>query len=258
MQEKTKKIISICIAVAMIVACLVALKETGTYTVYTMSTGKRDLPIYCVDRKDKKLSISFDCAWGTEYTDKILDTLDFYNVKCTFFMTQFWVEKNPEYVKKIFERGHEIGTHSRTHPYMSKMNKSQIQDELKTSAEAIEKITGKKVELFRPPYGDYNDLLVSTAREMGLYTIQWSVDSLDWKDLSADQIATRILKKAESGSIILCHNNGLHTAESLPLIFSALQEKGFVFEPIGALIYKESYTVDVNGKQIKTLGEIND
>ena len=116
----------------------------------------------------------------------------------------------------------------------------------------VEKITGKKVELFRPPYGDYNDLLVSTAREMGLYTIQWSVDSLDWKDLSAEQIATRILKNAKSGSIILCHNNGLHTAESLPLIFSALQEKGFVFEPIGALIYKESYTVDVNGKQIKS------
>ena len=164
-------------------------------------------------------------------------------------MTQFWVEKNPDYVKKIFDRGHEIGTHSRTHPYMSKMNKSEIESELKTSKGAIENITGARVELFRPPYGDYDDLLVSTAREMGLYTIQWSVDSLDWKDLSAGDIATRILKKATSGSIILCHNNGLHTAESLPLIFSALQEKGFVFEPIGTLIYKDGYTVDHNGMQ---------
>ena len=166
-------------------------------------------------------------------------------------MTQFWVEKYPDYVKKIFDRGHEIGTHSRTHSYMSKQTAEEIKDELKTSSTAIEEITGKKVELFRPPYGDYDDLLVKTAREMGMFTIQWSVDSLDWKDLTANQIATRILKKAESGSIILCHNNGLHTAESLSLIFSVLIEKGFKFEPIGSLIYKNDYKVDVSGKQIK-------
>jgi polysaccharide deacetylase family sporulation protein PdaB len=252
MRLKIRRVIAFIGAFAIIVSCLFALKTTGAYTVYTFASSKRDLPIYCVDREDKALSISFDCAWGTEYTDKILDALDFYNVKCTFFMTQFWVEKNPDYVKKIFERGHEIGTHSRTHPYMSKMTKQEIESELKTSKEAIEQITGRSVDLFRPPYGDYDDLLVSTAREMGVYTIQWSVDSLDWKNLSADEIATRILKKAVAGSIILCHNNGLHTAEALPLIFSALQEKGFVFQPIGQLIYKESYIIDHNGMQIKT------
>ena len=251
MQCKTKRILAFFLAIISIISCVIVLKTTGMYSVYTYSSNKRDLPIYCVDRKDNVLSISFDCAWGVEYTDKILDTLDFYKVKCTFFMTQFWVEKNPEYVKKIFERGHEIGTHSRTHPYMSKMNKSEIESELKTSKEAIEQITCRKVDLFRPPYGDYDDLLVSTAREMGIYTIQWSVDSLDWKDLSGLEIATRVLQKAKSGSIILCHNNGLHTAEALPLIFSALQEKGFVFQPIGALIYKEGYTVDHSGMQIK-------
>lgn len=249
---KIKKPLAVILALSIAVICAIALKATGAYTVYTFSSGKRDLPIYCVDTDEKRLAISFDCAWGTEYTDKILDTLDFYKVKCTFFMTQFWVEKNPDCVKKIFERGHEIGTHSKTHPYMSKMSKQEIEGELSSSKDAIEKITGKTVELFRPPYGDYNDLLVSTAREMGLYTIQWSVDSLDWKDLSADEIAARVLKKAKEGSIILCHNNGLHTADSLPLIFSALQEKGFVFEPIGALIYKENYTVDHSGMQIKT------
>ena len=248
---KAKRIIALTVAFIAIFTSCIILKNTGAYGVYVFATKNRDLPIYCVETEEKRLAISFDCAWGTEYTDKILDALDFYKVKCTFFMTQFWVEKNPDYVKKIFDRGHEIGTHSRTHPYMSKMNKSEIESELKTSKEAIENITGARVELFRPPYGDYDDLLVSTARETGLYTIQWSVDSLDWKDLSAGDIATRILKKATSGSIILCHNNGLHTAESLPLIFSALQEKGFVFEPIGALIYKDGYTVDHNGMQKK-------
>lgn len=251
MRERVKKSIAVFSAIFLIVSCCFLLRQNQRYAIYTFAKDARDLPIYSVDRSDGKLSISFDCAWGTEYTDKILETLDFYKVKCTFFMTQFWVEKNPDYVKKIFEKGHEIGTHSRTHSYMSKQSAKQIQDELETSSKAIENITGQKVELFRPPYGDYDDLLVKTAREMGMYTIQWSVDSLDWKDLTAEQIATRILKKAESGSIILCHNNGLHTAESLPLIFSALIEKGLKFEPIGALIYKSDYKVDVSGKQIK-------
>ncbi|MBQ4099833.1 MAG: polysaccharide deacetylase family protein [Clostridia bacterium] len=250
MKGKIKKIIALSCSILAIVLSSVVLKTSGSYAVYTFAQKNRELPIYCVDRSDGRLSISFDCAWGTEYTDKILDALDFYKVKCTFFMTQFWVEKYPDYVKKISERGHEIGTHSKTHSYMSKMNADEIMDELTTSSLAIEKITGKKVTLFRPPYGDYDDLLIKTAREMGIYTIQWSVDSLDWKDLSASQIASRILKKAESGSIILCHNNGLHTAESLSLIFSALIEKGLIFEPIGSLIYKTDYKIDHSGKQI--------
>ena len=133
---------------------------------------------------------------------------------------------------------------------MSKMGEGEIVDELKTSSSAIEKITGKKVSLFRPPYGDYDDLLVVTARGMGLHTIQWDVDSLDWKDLSAEQIANRVIKKVKAGSIILCHNNGLHTADALPLIFTDLQQKGYVFQPIGELIYKENYQVDASGRQI--------
>jgi polysaccharide deacetylase family sporulation protein PdaB len=250
--KKARRAVALICSLILVVLCTTVVKETGAYSLFVSATKNNDLPIYCVDTKEQRLAISFDCAWGTDYTDKILDTLDFYKVKCTFFATQFWVEKNPEYVKKIVERGHEMGTHSRTHSYMSKMNKQEIEDELKTSKEAIEKITGVKVELFRPPYGDYDDLLVGTAREMGLFTIQWSVDSLDWKDLSAEEIAMRIIKNAKAGSVILCHNNGLHTAEALPLIFSALQEKGFVFEPIGALIYKEGYTVNHQGMQIKT------
>lgn len=253
LKEKIYKLIWLPVAICIIVGSSIALKRTGAYAVYTLATKNRDIPIYCVGRDDNKISISFDCAWGVDYTDKILETLDFYGVKCTFFATQFWVEKYPDYVKKICERGHEIGTHSRTHAYMSKMGEGEILDELKTSSKAIEDITGKKVTLFRPPYGDYDDLLVNTAKSMGIYTIQWDVDSLDWKDLSAEQIANRVIKKVKSGSIILCHNNGLHTASALPLIFSALKEKGFVFEPIGELIYKENYQVDQSGRQIKNV-----
>ena len=84
---------------------------------------------------------------------------------------------------------------------------------------------------------------------MGLYTIQWDVDSLDWKDLTAADIASRIVERVKSGSIILCHNNGLHTAEALPIVFDTLRARGFEFVPIGELIYKDNYTIDATGRQ---------
>ncbi len=223
------------------------LENSQTMGAGTSST--RSLPIYSVETQEKKIAISFDCAWGAEYTQTLLDTMANNDVRCTFFAVQFWVEKYPEFVKKITDAGHEMGTHSRTHPYMSKLSKAEIVDELTTSSAAIEKITGKKVELFRPPYGDYNNLLIDTCKEMGLFPIQWDVDSLDWKNLSAQEIALRIINGAKNGSIILCHNNGLHTAEALPMIFSTLKNRGFTFVPIGELIYKQNYTVDHDGRQ---------
>lgn len=234
---------------AVFLACVFALQSTGAYAVYFGGTV-RSLPIYSVQREDKKIAITFDCAWGVEYTDALLENLQANNATATFFMVKFWVEKYPEYVKKIDEAGCEIGTHSSTHSYMSKQNEEEIRQELTTSSEAITAITGKKVDLFRPPYGDYDDLLVDTAKELGYYTIQWDVDSLDWKDLSATDIALRIVNNVTDGSIILCHNNGLHTAEALPLVLSTLQNKGYTFVTVGELIYRENYTIDSTGKQI--------
>ncbi|MBQ8320470.1 MAG: polysaccharide deacetylase family protein [Clostridia bacterium] len=209
----------------------------------------RKLPIYGVQTSEKKVAISFDCAWGVEYTDKLLETMQKHGVKCTFFAVEFWVEKYPEYAKKIVESGHELGTHSKTHPYMSKLTKTQMKEELNSSMGAIERVTGVRPTLFRPPYGDYNNALIETAAEEGLFTIQWDVDSLDWKNLSAQEIALRIINGAKEGSIILCHNNGLHTAEALPMIFSTLQNRGYEFVPIGELIYKENYSIDHTGRQ---------
>ena len=225
---------------------LPANKMTGAGT-----SSSRSLPIYSVQTEEKKVAISFDCAWGVDYTDTLLDILQKNDVRCTFFAVEFWVKKYPEYAKKIVESGHELGTHSRTHPYMSKLSKDEIVDELTTSREAIESLTGQKVTLFRPPYGDYNNLLIETCLEMGLYPIQWDVDSLDWKNLSGTEIAMRIINGAKNGSIILCHNNGLHTAKALPLIFSTLKNRGYSFVPIGELIYKDGYYLDVNGRQHK-------
>lgn len=234
---------------ALAVVLCVLLSATGAYAVYYGGT-LRKLPIYSVETEEKRIAITFDCAWGTEHTDAILEALAREEVPATFFMVQFWAEKYPEYVKKIADAGCEIGTHSATHSYMSRLGEEEIRAELCSSCAAIETVTGKAVELFRAPYGDYDDLLIETAQSMGLYTIQWDVDSLDWKDgMSATDISMRILNRVQAGSIILCHNNGAHTAEALPVVLDTLKNRGFTFVTVGELILRENYTIDANGRQ---------
>ena len=235
---------SIVLAIIVIISILF-----GTGVVGAFNSNKKRLPIYSVEREDKKIAISFDCAWGTDYTDSLLNVMQEKDVKCTFFMVEFWTRKYPDFVKKIDQYGHEIGTHSATHPYMSKLDKKTIIKELESSAKAISDITNKKVELFRAPYGDYNDRLIQTAEEQGLYTIQWSIDSLDWKDISSDEIVKRVTGKIHSGAIILFHNQGLNTAKALPTIIDRLKSDGYQFVSIGELIYKKNYTILPNGTQ---------
>ena len=238
-------------------ACLVLVGILATISIFCVGIkgvfggGSKKLPIYRVDTDEKKIAISFDCAWGVDYTDILLDVMKEKDVRCTFFMVKFWTDKHPDYVKKIADFGHEIGTHSSTHPYMSKLNKIAIVNELTSSMQAITDITGKSVEVFRAPYGDYNDLLIDTAFDLGLYTIQWDVDSLDWKNLSANEIYKRVINKVKNGSIVLFHNQGLHTAEALPSIIDALKGAGYTFVPIGELIYRDNYHMGVDGAQIK-------
>lgn len=221
----------------------------ATEAAQVWQSGARSLPVYSVERTDNKIAISFDCAWGTEHTDAILSALAEAGVRATFFTVQFWAEEHADYLKKVSDAGHEVGTHSATHSYMSRQSEAEIRAELESSSQAITAVTGKPVTLFRPPYGDYDDLLIDTCRDMGIMPVQWDVDSLDWKDLPAADIAERIISRVKSGSIILCHNNGLHTAEALPIVIDALHAKGFTFVPIGELIYYENYTIDVTGRQ---------
>ena len=249
---KKSKILSLISLMLAVVFCSIMFLSTDAEQVF-FGYAVRELPIYRVQTDDNKIAISFDCAWGVDYTDKLLEIMEEKGVKCTFFAVEFWTEKYPEYVNKISDAGHEIGTHSATHPYMSKLDKNTIIKELNSSSQAIEKITGKKVSLFRAPYGDYNDTLIKTAKELGLYTIQWDVDSLDWKNLSKEKLHQRVVEKVKSGSIVLFHNQGLHTAEALAGIIDTLKERGYQFVSIGELIYKDNYKMLADGTQIRYL-----
>lgn len=236
------------VAVITLTCLLLPYKDFVAYTY----AKQRKLPVYSVRTEEKKIAVSFDCAWGVDYTDKLLDVMEKENVKCTFFMVEFWVKKYPEYVKKIDERGHEIGTHSATHPHMNGLSVDEIEKELLTSKNAIREITGKDVILFRPPFGEYSNKVIESAERQNLIAIQWSVDSLDWKNISAKEIAERVLKRVKKGSIVLFHNQGLHTAEALPTIIKEFKRQGYEFVTIGDLIYKDGYYIDGTGEQIKS------
>lgn len=209
----------------------------------------RKVPIYCVDTSEPKVAISFDAAWGADKTKQIVDICKEYNVRATFFLVGFWVDKYVDEVKYINDNGFEIGTHSNTHPDMVKLSAKEQELELKKCMELITSITGKDVELFRAPYGSYNNSLLDVAENNNLKTIQWDVDSLDWKGLSAEAITTRILNGVKNGSIILCHNNSDHIVEALPMILDRLSKKGYTVGAVGDLIYKNNYTIDRTGLQ---------
>lgn len=145
-------------------------------TIAAISTKKKSLPIYCVETEEKKVAISFDAAWGNDDTDDLLRILDEYNVKTTFFLVKMWVDKYPEDVKKMIAAGHDIGNHSSSHPHMSKLGEDGIKKELMDAHDAVKQLTGYEMDLFRPPFGDYNDRLVETAKDCGYYTVQWDVE----------------------------------------------------------------------------------
>ena len=245
-KKKTVAVISVLLAI------LIALILVITTSVSAMAEPRRT-PIYCVKTDEKKVAISFDACWGADKTLEILSMLSQYDIVANYFCVSTWAEKYADKLKTLSDSGRvEVGTHSATHSHMSKMSVAQIENELTSSSNIIKNITGKPVTLFRPPYGEYNNTLVDTSFRLGLFPIQWDVDSLDWKNLSANEMSTRILSRVKKGSIILMHNDGKHTVEALPLIITGLKNKGYTFVFISDLIYKDNYTIDNTGRQIPT------
>jgi peptidoglycan/xylan/chitin deacetylase (PgdA/CDA1 family) len=168
-------------------------------------------------------------------------------------MTGEWVEKYPKDVKSIAAAGHDLGNHSENHKQMTELAKAECEEEIMTAHNRVKELTGIEMKLFRAPYGDYNNALVGTARECGYYTIQWNVDSYDWKDYGVDSILDRTVenRKLDSGSILLMHVGTKYTAEALEKIIVGLQEKGYEIVPVSQLIYTGEYKVDQMGRQIE-------
>ena len=245
----TKKHLTI--AASVIVAAVFAVVcSVGVY-----ANSNRKLPIYCVETEKKQIALSFDAAWGNDDTEELIKILAEYDAKATFFVVGAWVDKYPESVKQLHEAGHKIMNHSNTHPNMPSLSDAQKKDELISCNKKIAAITGITPTLFRPPYGDYDNATIEATESLGMYTIQWDVDSLDWKEnATAESICKRVTGKVKNGSIVLFHNDAEHTPEALPQILKCLKDEGYEFVFVEDLIYKENYQIKHDGTQCKKDG----
>jgi len=249
--NKNHMIFRILIVIFLVIISIIYTGIKSNIQIAQVFSYKKELPIYSVETEEKKLAISFDAAWGDDYTLEILDILDKYNVKSTFFLVGFWVDKYPEHVKEIYNRGHDVGNHSTNHPYMTKLSDDEIEKELNITGDKIEKLIKEKPILFRPPFGDYNDRVINVCKDNGYYVIQWDVDSLDWKEMGVQPVVDRVTRNVRNGSIVLFHNNAKYVLEYLPIIIDRLQREGYEIVPISQLIYKENFYMDNTGRQIK-------
>lgn len=232
------------------VAVLIGIANIDYFKTITTSAAEKLLPIYNVQTEENKIAFTMNCAWNADDIDSILETLKNNEVHITFFMVGEWVDKFPEAVKKIYEAGHEIGSHSNTHPHVNNLSAEKNLEEIQLSVNKIEKLTGNKTNLYRAPYGEYNDTVIQTARENGYYTIQWNLDTLDYEGLTGEEMWNRLKNKLEKGSIILSHNGTKHTADSLDMLIKNIKEQGFELSTVSELIYKNNYTINNNGTQI--------
>ncbi len=226
------------------------MQDVENYEVAVFAGLMKELPVYSVSRDDKKIALTIDAAWADDKTDFILETLEKYDIKATFFLCGFWAKEYPDMVKRINDAGHEIGNHSASHPHMNKLSSDQILAELKEYDDFLESIINKRSKLFRAPYGEYNDNVIKTVRGAGYEVIQWDIDTIDWKEeRSADTILDWVLPKLKPGSIILSHNNGFKIEQYLPTLIETAISQGYEFVTISELLLEGNTIIDVNGVQ---------
>ncbi len=192
--------------------------------------------IYYEGPKDKaQMALTINVAWGEEYLPAILDTLDKYDVKATFFFIGRWVEKFPDKVKEIQEKGHELGNHGYRHFHPKKLSKEQLIELIKENEKAIKDITGYQTNLFAPPYGEVDERIAQVAGEIGYKTIMWTADTIDWQRPKAEVIIERVLAKDTNGGIVLMHPTK-PTAIALAEIIEKLQDKGYELITVSQLL----------------------
>ncbi|MFI3166956.1 MAG: polysaccharide deacetylase family protein [Bacillota bacterium] len=232
---------------------LISIFSVAIFTAFVLvgyTSNQKLIPIYRVQTDEKQIAITFDCAWGADKTLEILEVLEENGVNATFFMVSFWAEKYPDMVTAIVNQGSEIGNHSSTHPHFASMTTEQTEAEIATSTQIIEEISGADVKVFRAPFGEYTNDMITICESYNQTVIQWDVDTLDWKGNSASEIVSRITSKVSAGSIILMHNNSDNVVEAIKLALPILIAEGYEFVTVSELIYDKDYKINSNGEQI--------
>lgn len=207
-------------------------------------------PIYSVNVNTKAIGLTFDISWGEKTAEPILDILKQEGIKATFFLSSPWADKHQPLVQRMVTEGHEIGSHGNRHIDLNTLGAEEIEKEITTAQQVLEKVSGKKVRLIRTPNGAYNNKVIATADKLGYRAIQWSVDSLDWKRPGPSAVVNNVLNGSRAGSgakpgdIILFHasDSAPDTVQALPIVIKSLKGKGNSLMPVGQLLSEASST----------------
>lgn len=231
----------------MIVAVIIYM----TLTVH-VAVSERKIPVYRVVTGEKKVAVTFNCAWDDSTTDSVLHTLKERGVRCTFFFVGDYARKYPEDVRKIINDGHEPANHSDRHFSPSKQSYAELLDDISNCNDTVKSLTGKECRLYRAPSGEYNNDAISAAESLGMTAVQWNVDSIDWKGKTPAEMLDKIRTKTVNGSIILFHLGKKNTAEALPDIIDYLQDGGYSLVTVSELLPDGKYEILPDGAAKET------
>lgn len=175
------------------------------------------------------IALTFDATFGDNQTESIINILTSNGIRATFFLAGTWVRSFPNLAQLVANSGMEIGNHSWDHPHMTQLSELQMRQQIIQADREIMRTTNTIPRYFRPPFGEFNDLLVRVANDLGYRTVMWTIDSLDWQNPPTQQIINRVLQNAQNGAIVLMHNAGINTPAALQPIISELTRRGFRF-----------------------------
>jgi len=200
--------------------------------------SRRIMPLFYVKTEEPVLTLTFDISWGHETAPRVLEILREKNVRATFFLSGPWAKRHAGLVEEIGKAGHDIGSHGDAHVDLSRYPRDVVEENIRTAHEDLLNTAGRVSPFFRPPNGDYDDVVVETAKACGYETVIWAVDSLDWKNPGADYMVDRVPKLAFKGAIILMHasDSSKQIHEALPRIIDSLRAKGYKLVPLSELL----------------------
>ncbi|HVJ50348.1 polysaccharide deacetylase family protein [Desulfitobacterium sp.] len=222
---------------------------TSRDNVISVFSGKLK-PIYSAQVTTQEIGLTFDISWGEQTAEPILDILKQKEIHATFFLSSPWASKHEALIKRMVAEGHEIASHGNRHVDLNTLSPSELEKEILTSQEVLEKISGQKISLLRPPNGAYDNKVISISQKLGYRVIQWSVDSLDWKRPGPEAVINNVMKGirnghgAQAGDIILFHasDSAPDTIKALPVVIDSLRNKNYALVPISDLLKNAAST----------------
>ena len=219
---------------------------------YSDAKENRLLPVYQVETSEAKVALTFDVAWEDSDLEEILDLLEKYGAKATFFVTGDWLDRCPAGAQLIVNSGNGLQNHSNTHPHIQKLSTEDLLQDTVKCAEKIQAFTGKQPVYYRGPYGEYNNTVIQALSDYQV--IQWNIDSKDWKlDATVESITQNVLPKMTNGSILLFHVDS-KAKQTVPALQKILPEitKQYQCVLLEDLVLTDHYRIDHTGKQIAT------